>query len=597
MKGFTIKTAGILMGVCLLAGMTRGAHVSIPANGEVVGGSPTHANFPPENAFDGDLTDAGRWLPEQSTLPGFVTWRFTDGNVYVIDEYRLMSQQHSMPARSPKDFELYGSNDGSTWVLVDSITDEPAFSANQWRTYAVDSPGAFEYYKFNVSAWFGTDTYGGLREIELYGEEGVLSAWSIPSVSDVTTTTAQASSVTAGALDEAKLLWDTEEKGTDDPADWTVGNLSLGAQSADATVTGQMTGLAADTLYTFRFYGEYDSTPDWSLPRTFASALSSAQTPAFTGTDSAMTVISLEWTDNAVTETGYVLRRAPSTAGPFDVIANLPANSTSYLDTGLDPNTTYVYQLAAVNSDNESQTAFADCQVSVTTQPAPAFRCQIGVLTLETLGGLNPATGEPWKVGDQYRIVFITSNSIDARVSNPLGDLNSIDTWNAIAQQFADNSNQPTLANATWKVIGSSTTVDARDNTSTNPAVDGSGHPIMLIDGATVVASNFNVLWGGNIEHVINMTENLGQTIGAAPAIPWPSTGTTASGTKHGSTGVLRNISGGGNIRQGEASTTQGWIDRANRTVAAQSSSPMPIYAMSEALTIQPPPATMIVIR
>ncbi len=201
--------------------------------------------------------------------------------------------------------------------------------------------------------------------------KGIVGAWATPSVSDVTTTTASASAVTDTALDVAKLLWDTEDKGTDDPADWTLGNLSLGAQAADATVSGQMTGLAADTRYTVRFYGEHGVETEWSMARTFATALTPAQTPAFTSAVTTFQSVTLQWTDNANTETGYVLRRANSPSGPFAVIAELGPNATSYLDAGLLGETTYHYQLAAVNSVNGSSTAFESCVTQATTAARP----------------------------------------------------------------------------------------------------------------------------------------------------------------------------------------------------------------------------------
>ncbi len=236
--------------------------------------------------------------------------------------------------------------------------------------------------------------------------------------------------------------------------------------------------------------------------------------------------------------------------------------------------------------------------VTVRADGLPVIYCQLGILTPATLAGNNPATGQPWKPRDPYRLVFISSQRVNPQDSNhPLGDLNEIATWNAIAQQFADNSDQPTLAEATWRVIGSSTTVNARDNTSTNPAVDGTGHPIMLIDGATVVASNFNVLWGGEIEHIINRTENLGQLIGDSSGSTWPLTGTNASGARL--TEALRLITSAQRVRQGQANNTVGWIDRDNISgqPGARTNSSHSIYVMSEALTIQTDPTTVIVIR
>lgn len=212
----------------------------------------------------------------------------------------------------------------------------------------------------------------------------------------------------------------------------------------------------------------------------------------------------------------------------------------------------------------------------------------LSILDLTANGNINPATNEPWKHADRFRLVFISSEEIDPKVATPFGDWNSIETWNAIAQDFAAKGTDHDLSGVAWKVIGSTLAVNARDNTATNPLVNGSGHPIMLIDGKTIVAGDFNELWGPaghQIRNVINLTENKGQHINDAPAIPWPFTGTNISGTVI-SGGHLRDISAGGSIRQGQGDNVRGWIDRLNFTVAAQDNRPRAIYAMSDPLFV-----------
>src|SRR5207244_3491404 len=60
------------------------------------------------------------------------------------------------------------------------------------------------------------------------------------------------------------------------------------------------------------------------------------------------TSINLNWNDNAVNETGYVVERS------FDglawlTIAILPADSTRYKDAGLPANTKFYYRVHAIN--------------------------------------------------------------------------------------------------------------------------------------------------------------------------------------------------------------------------------------------------------
>ncbi len=146
-----------------------GDHISVPANGEVVDGSPTHSDFGPENAFNGGTSNSDRWLPRQSTIPGYVTWQFTDDQRYIVQSYRVMGQGFNNALRSPKDHQLLGSDDGVNWTVVHEVEDIPIVPNDTWVNFTVDSPDGFKYYRFNVLAWSGDDTYGGLREIQFYG--------------------------------------------------------------------------------------------------------------------------------------------------------------------------------------------------------------------------------------------------------------------------------------------------------------------------------------------------------------------------------------------------------------------------------------------
>ncbi len=59
------------------------------------------------------------------------------------------------------------------------------------------------------------------------------------------------------------------------------------------------------------------------------------------------TTIPLTWTDNATGETGYVIYRSTDGGSNYSERTTVAANSTSYTDTGLTPNTTYFYKVAA----------------------------------------------------------------------------------------------------------------------------------------------------------------------------------------------------------------------------------------------------------
>jgi hypothetical protein len=72
-------------------------------------------------------------------------------------------------------------------------------------------------------------------------------------------------------------------------------------------------------------------------------------------TPASQSQIDLVWTDTSDNETGFQVRR--STGNPFEqpvIVAELPANTTSWSDTGLPPNTGPGYRVRAVNAAGAS---------------------------------------------------------------------------------------------------------------------------------------------------------------------------------------------------------------------------------------------------
>jgi fibronectin type 3 domain-containing protein len=61
------------------------------------------------------------------------------------------------------------------------------------------------------------------------------------------------------------------------------------------------------------------------------------------------TSVTLAWTDNASNEQGYRIFRKVGSGGTFNLLVSLPANTTSYLDSGLTPGTEYDYHIQAYN--------------------------------------------------------------------------------------------------------------------------------------------------------------------------------------------------------------------------------------------------------
>jgi predicted alpha-1,2-mannosidase len=112
---------------------------------EVTASSDNPPNETAENAADEDA--ATKWLTFAST--GWVRYKLSED--VTVKKYALTSANDS-PERDPRDFTLQGSADGSDWTTVDTrsgVTFSGRFTSN---VYEVADPGAYRYYRLNVTA-------------------------------------------------------------------------------------------------------------------------------------------------------------------------------------------------------------------------------------------------------------------------------------------------------------------------------------------------------------------------------------------------------------------------------------------------------------
>ena len=183
------------------------------------------------------------------------------GAQYDVDRVVIYNQnEYDTSYREVKRFNLEGSNDNSSWTLLiddelgrsDAHEPNPGFS---FRLPHVSSPGAmnddnegvsYRYWRFTMKDFHGTDGYGGIMEIELYGaSNNVDSEVSTHSVvaSDVYTQTLSAKRL---AIGENGALGDFRANANE--------NVYINAAARFGQNTGDSTGNA--TRHTgWRMYG------------------------------------------------------------------------------------------------------------------------------------------------------------------------------------------------------------------------------------------------------------------------------------------------------------------------------------------------------
>lgn len=138
-------------------------------------------------------------------------------------------------------------------------------------------------------------------------------------------------------------------------------------------------GLAPDTTYSYRVrafnaagHSPYSNTAAATTPARPGGGGGQAQqapaAPSQLNADAASSDrIQLTWADNAANENGFAIERSQD--GSWQEIATVGRDQTTYLDSGLAPDTTYSYRVRAYNSAGHS---FYSNVASATTKRAPA---------------------------------------------------------------------------------------------------------------------------------------------------------------------------------------------------------------------------------
>ena len=142
-----------------------------------------------------------------------------------------------------------------------------------------------------------------------------------------------------------------------------------GPQNVDGTITLNA-GIYPISVAFFQLGGGANCDLYWKTPQTggnFTAVPDSVFTDGFVVPGSAPVApstlianaisakkINLTWTDNSNNETGFEISRATNSVGPFYKIALTPANTTTYTDSLLNPQTVYYYKVKAIGRYGES---------------------------------------------------------------------------------------------------------------------------------------------------------------------------------------------------------------------------------------------------
>jgi hypothetical protein len=136
-----------------------------------------------------DDTTATLWLSNMYTSSVWLGYEWGGGTSKTVSSYEIKYANGSCcEQRGPKNWTLQGWN-GSTWITVDTVTNQTGWYAYSVRTYSVDTPGTYSKYRLNVTADnYNNATYPitlvSIASLQLYG---AVSAPQVPTMSSSTT--------------------------------------------------------------------------------------------------------------------------------------------------------------------------------------------------------------------------------------------------------------------------------------------------------------------------------------------------------------------------------------------------------------------------
>ncbi len=115
---------------------------------------------------DSDATEKNRYISTGSSAsnPSVVTWTFHEATV--VNAYMLMNSDYEQVNRAPKDWTLDGSNDGETWVRLDTRENETSWGSKEKRYFSFANATAYLHYRWSASPNSGDRV--SLYEMELY---------------------------------------------------------------------------------------------------------------------------------------------------------------------------------------------------------------------------------------------------------------------------------------------------------------------------------------------------------------------------------------------------------------------------------------------
>jgi hypothetical protein len=109
------------------------------------------------------------------TIPATLAWTMKEKVVLKWYVIYAANDNATRPNRNPKEWGLYGSNDGTTWVSIDAVYDPQLPDVNyQGTAFSITKPAWYQYYAMKINSTDGSDVLQ-FSEIGLYTDDDLPS--------------------------------------------------------------------------------------------------------------------------------------------------------------------------------------------------------------------------------------------------------------------------------------------------------------------------------------------------------------------------------------------------------------------------------------
>lgn len=137
-------------------------------SGEVLASTEYNATYQAWKAFNGaNSVESDAWITLTGTTTGWLRYKFNTPTI--VNKYAVSNENYAStsPTSAPKNWTFEGSNDGTTWTILDTRTNETGWSNAQRREYNFNNFTQYLYYRINVSANNGYASWLAIGELEL----------------------------------------------------------------------------------------------------------------------------------------------------------------------------------------------------------------------------------------------------------------------------------------------------------------------------------------------------------------------------------------------------------------------------------------------